>query len=344
VITINSIISALNPATQSFPEVTFGCAVAFMVLMMVTEWVSDALTTLCLGFKVEPLFVGMVVVGVLGALPELMFIYFMARDVGTAAAIGGIIGGGWMTVAVPLGIAAIQMPLASRERFVAWDLPLLTMGIITFIFVCLSGELNFGKGVTAAVFGALYLLLRYYFGKKSRYGLTTFGSSFMFGASTYGTFVRLVMGLIFMIGCSFYLGLAVSSIMERLALPSLAVGFTIMVPFVFPEVSFALSALKKGHSELILGQGLGKATVILIFGIAILGFIGSQPDPNVINFIFVAFVAMLLVIWLFAKTTARLNQFQGLVLVGLTLIALGILWAQGYGKLMWLGLPKSIGF
>jgi hypothetical protein len=53
------------------------------------------------------------------------------------------------------------------------------------------------------------------------------------------------------------LGLAVSSIKERLALPSLAVGFTIMVPFVFTEVSFALSALKKGHCVLILGQGLG---------------------------------------------------------------------------------------
>jgi Ca2+/Na+ antiporter len=330
----------LSPAAQSFPEMTFGCFLAFMVLLMVADWVSDAVTTLCLGLKWEPLFVGMVVVGVAGAIPELFLISSLAHQAGPEAALGALIGGSWLTLLVPLGVAALKMPLGYRTRSVSYELPLLVTALVGITYLCTSGELGIFQGLLALGAGIFYLGAQYHLGKESRYGLTAFGTTFTFGASVSDTFVRLVIGFCLMAGSSLYLGLAAHTLIERLGPAPLPMGFTIMLPFVFPEIAFALSAVQKGHSELIPGQGLNKATLILVFGTALLGLTGLSTSPNIINFIFVANILILVVAWTFLKFSSRLWKWQGWALLGLTLAAFLILWAQGYGYLSWLGLPR----
>lgn len=315
--------------------------VAFYLLIIGGEWINESLGTLALALKMEPLFVGLVFSALFGVLPITCLIAAFSWTGQNDAALGLVLGGGWFFITLPTALAALNSPLSVRPSWSRVDIPLGVVYLIIFTLFCVFG-LSWEKGVALAGMAAAFVGLKYINGKESRYGLGAFGRSFMFGSSIISVFLKLLCGgLVIAMGC-WYLLLLSKTLSGAEAVPAMALGFLAALPFCVPEIVFALAAAKKGQGELVLGRGLWMGILVLLIGGAIMGYRALQLDADLFSFIPVAFVMLMLILWGFLRFSDRLWRWQAWLLLIATIACTVTVWAQGYGYLYQLALPRNV--
>lgn len=321
-----------------------GLLIAYYIAIMGGEWVNDSLCTLGLAWKWEPLFVGLIVTTIVSAVPMLALVAILCLEKETVGALGVILGSGWGASVIPLALAGLSIPVSVRERWVTIDLPLFITYFIIFIFLATGGGFTTLKGYLLAALAVVYLIFRYNHGKVCRYGLSAFGRNFVFGASIISTIYRCAAGLILLAGGCFYIVQCGQAAVARWDFPPMALGFIAALPFCIQEIMFSFSAIKQGQGELILGRGLGLATLSLLAGGWIMSYYRMPISANDINFPFLAFIVGLFALWFFLRFSNRLWRWQAALLIVFSICCVAIMWAQGYGYFHFLSLPRVIKF
>lgn len=329
----------LDPAAIS-PYITLLLTImAFSFMIMGGEWLSDGISTAALALRYPPIFVGLVITSVLGVIPQVIFLATISAADLPHTALGGLLGGTLLAVFIPVTYAGLKNSIPKRPRWAKWDIPLLVTYLIIFTFLCLDGGLNQLEGIGLLTLGVGYLIFRYYYGVQRRYGMTTFGAEFVFGISPLNMTLKSLVGAFIILGCSIYLSVVFTHLVGHLGLPAFPLGMLSMIPFCFPEISFAMASIKRGHGELILGQGLCAATLLLLFGGGILALWELPIPAEMVNFPHLSLIGMLLILWVLLRTSRRLWKWQSTLLLLLTIACLVVTWAQSYGLCMNLSLP-----
>lgn len=334
----------LDPALVAPPTFTLWVILAYFLVIVGGEWVNDSLCTLGLALKVEPLFVGLIVTTLVGIVPMLALAAVFSATAHPQLVLGTLVGASWGTTLLPLALAGLLIPVGTGERWPRVDLPLFVTYFVAFIFFCLEPAWNPLKAPVIAGVAVLYLAFRYMHGKEARYGLAAFGRNFIFGASILSTLFKFFAGLSILASGCYLLYIFATGALVRWSLPALPVGFALALPLCITEIAFALSAVKKGQGELIMGRSMGLGTLIVLLGGAVMSGWKVEHDVNDINFIFMMFVVGLLALWLFVRSSHRLWKWQAGVLLIFTLACTVVLWLQGYGHLAKLRLPPTLGF
>lgn len=333
----------LDPIQLAAPTFFLWVVVAYFLTIMGGEWISDALCTLGLALKIEPLFVGIIVTTAVGVVPMIALVLIFCATAHAPLAYGTLLGASWGTSLLPLALAGLSIPVGVGERWVRVDLPLYIIYFTVFIYFCLEVGAYPLKGFVVLAAAVIYLIFRYLHGKEARYGLSTFGRNFIFGASVFGTLFRFLVGLCIMaVGC-FFLYILTMAAIARWHLPAMPLGFAAAFPLCFTEITFALSAVKKGQGELILGRGVGLSTLIVLAGAWVLNHYQLPDGAESFSPVFFILLIGLFVMWLFLRLSKRLWRWQAALLLTLTLLGLAVAWLQGYGYLAFLKLPKMLG-
>ncbi len=312
-----------------------GIAVVYWVILLGAEYLNEGVSTLLLAGKTEPLFVGLVATTVVSTLPFFLLAGFLAQGGFAQAALGVVLGGGFLPVVLPMAIAASIFSVALRKRWVNIDLPML-IGFWAMLFALEQlGARAPIKTPTLLVLGVVYLVFRYVHGKSSCYGPSAFGRGFSFGVSTESIIGKTLIGALALVGGCYYLGVCAQGALIRWQLPPFVLGATLTVPLCISEVTFALSAVREGKGEVILGRGLGMATLILTFGAGLFGWLAPEAKLPITDTLVVAGVGLLALLWMFLRLSGRFWEWQARLILALVAILLLTAWVQSCEAPQW---------
>lgn len=323
----------LNPLELAAPTFFLWVVAAYFLTIIGGEWISDALCTLGLALKIEPLFVGLTVTTAVGIVPMVALASLYSVTAQPDLALGTLVGAAWGTSLLPLILAGLSIPVGLGQRWPRVDLPLFVMYVGLWVLVCAEPGAHPWRGWALLMAAAAYLALRYFHGKEARYGLETFGRNFVFGASVVGTLFRLAVGLTLMAVGGFFLIKLTLAAGERWHLPAFPLGILAALPLCVAEVAFALSAIKKGQGELILGRGLGLGALVVLVGAWVLNRTRALEGAETLSLTIVGLGVALLGLWAFARAGHRLWRWQAVALLLFALLAFALAWVQGYGLL-----------
>jgi len=119
----------------------------------------DGASALSLNLGVEPLMIGVLVMGFGTSLPEFVVSVFASAVGNPGLALGNAYGSNIINIGIVLALAAILSPVTVRNNVVKRELPLLLAATALTAFFVLDGQLLRGE---ATIFVVLFLVLLFY--------------------------------------------------------------------------------------------------------------------------------------------------------------------------------------
>ncbi len=210
---------------------------------------------------VPPLLVGLTVVGIGTSLPEIVVAIIASLQDKAGLAIGNAIGSNITNIALVLGFCALLAPLTVHAALVRREMPVLLVVSLLAFALAWDGQHSVSDGVIlliglAAVLGGLAWMAQQQSGADP---LTAeiqadTGPDISPGAAL----AWLLLGMLLLPISSQILVWGASNIALELGVSDLVIGLTIVaVGTSLPELATALSALKKGEHDLVLGNVVG---------------------------------------------------------------------------------------
>lgn len=264
-------------------------------------------------FRVQPLLVGLVIIGLGTSSPELV-VSIRASIAGSGEiAVGNIVGSNISNVALILGIGALIWPVKVDKSLLKVELPVLIAASLLMTFLVLNGLLTRLNGVIliAGLIFYLFFTIRNHFApafakiETVHTGLRT--PWLLLG--TVGGLALLILGAELMIAGS--LGLA-----EIFQLSEAVIGLTVVaVGTSLPELATAVVASVRKEGELILGGLIGSNILNILFVLGVTASINpiELVDIDLIDLMLMTLLVVLL--WPIFRTGYSVNRLEGGFLV-----------------------------
>lgn len=257
-------------------------AVAVLVGLVVLVLAADAFVVgaegLALRLRWPPVVIGAVVVGFGTSLPELTTSVLAALAGEPDLALGNAAGSNVANLLLVLGIAALVRPLrtptsrrAGRDTLIA-----VAAGFLLLAFAA-DGAIRVGQGVllVAALLAGVAWQVRAGAGQR----LEVAPAETITARRSLG--VRLVVGLVGVIGGAQALVWGASMLATELGVPSIVIGSVLVaIGTSLPELATAVASARRGQPDLLLGNLLGSNAfnaLGVVGAAAVAGSLGGEP-------------------------------------------------------------------
>ncbi|MBV1851787.1 calcium/sodium antiporter [Catellatospora tritici] len=317
-----------------------------MILQLVLAAVGLALLTyaadhLVLGssrlatrLRINPVVVGVVVIGLGTSAPELLVSGLAAGRGDAGIALGNLVGSNILNLTLILGIAALLAPVMVASSVIRREVPLAVASVL--LFAVLAGwRLAPATALVLAVAGvaALWLLVRWARTGDQRLadevaefeqtgGPVTDRSSRL---PAWAEPVRTVLGLLGVLAGAQLLVANASAIAESLGVPQVVIGFTLVaLGTSLPELVTTVQGQRRGETDLVVGNLFGSNLFNSLAGGAVIGFATPEPARAALPLL-VAMLATTLLAWGLLARRRRLTRRDGLILLAAYLLTLPLL-------------------
>lgn len=241
-------------------------------------------------FNLPRVVLGALLIGIGTSLPEAVVSIMAALDGRGALAYGNLIGSNSANIGLVLGVAAIvsASPLVVDSGVLAREVPL-ALGASLLFAVFVLGGMTWPFGVLLLVTGVLVarILLAHRAGEPESPGdvelereVAQFSGDVHIGREL----VRALVGLGLTLGAAQAVLVGATAVADDLGITEELVGLAIVaVGTSLPELVTALTAVRRGEDELVLGNVLGSnlANSLLVGGVATLaGAAGTPVTPT----------------------------------------------------------------
>ena len=276
-----------------YPEISLWLAFLFLVggLYLVAKSANlfiDSASFVATTLGVNPLVVGMVVIGFGTSAPELCVSALSGFSGHSDVSLGNAYGSCSFNIALILGVAALIRPIAVKPSVCFVAVPVL---VLITVFSCLlvgcgNGFSRMDGLLELAVFFVLLPLYCWYDqrekggAKRRPDGETAKGT----GGCLWMSFLKLVIGLAGLVGSSHILVWGAVDIARAMGVSELLIGLTIVAAGTsLPELASAVVSARKGEHEFVLGNIIGSNLFNML---AVVGFAGSiSPFKNISPYI-----------------------------------------------------------
>ncbi|MBB5868075.1 cation:H+ antiporter [Allocatelliglobosispora scoriae] len=293
-------------------------AAGLVVLTFAADHLVIGSSRLATRMRVNPVVVGVIVIGLGTSAPEFLVSGVAAARGDTGIAIGNLIGSNILNLTLILGIAALIAPIAVASSVVRREVPL-AVGAVAVLGVLAWWGLN---PLTAAVLtvclaGALYLLVRWANNGRNAELETEVADVVEAGHRTPVEVLRAVAGLAGVLVGAQLLVTNASSIAEHYGVPQVVVGFTVVaLGTSLPELVTTIQAQRRGETDLVVGNLFGSNLFNSLAGGAVVGF---AAGPHATARASVALVSAMIFTgmlgWALLRRGLRLTRVEGLVLL-----------------------------
>jgi len=291
---------------------TFLTLVGLAMLCFGGNWLVSGGVAIAKKLRVSNMVIGMTVVAYGTSTPELAA--SIAASVGHGEiVVGNIVGSNIANIGMVVGFAAIIIPLVVNQTSIRREL-LIMLGVsILLIALSLDGNLSHYDGIVLLVSLGVFAIFSYKDAKKNRE--KDHESLKDTTSSVYLKAIGLILLGIVLLGVGAYLTVDNAVVLAKeLGLSETLIGLTVIaIGTSLPELITSIIAIRKGHSEIGIGNIIGSNiyNILMIMGVsASIGSILISPDVFVDYAVMIAFSASLLIV----LKTGVISRLMGIVL------------------------------
>lgn len=295
--------------------------VSLVILYFGAEWLVSGASSFAARLGVSPLIIGLTIVSVGTSAPELVVSIKAAMMGQSAISVGNVLGSNLFNVGLILGISAIIYPLAVKRQLLKFDVPVMFLTSVLFLFLFLDAKINFFEAFVFVFLFVAYMGYLFFNSFKNKDKKAVDEEAIKKYKHWTIDILLIALGLFGLIYGSNLLVDNAVIIAQKLGMSEALIGLTIVAAGTsMPELATSVVAAMKKRSDIAIGNVIGSNifNILLILGVAGLIYPIETPDINVIDNLFVVGIGALL--WVFMKIGTRIKRWQGAVFVGVYMV------------------------
>ena len=309
---------------------------AGLVVLLAGGWLLvKAAARLSLAFGISPLIVGATVVALGTSSPELSVSMAAALEGSGGLAVGNVLGSNITNILLVLGIAALIRPMDVHPSLIRWEMPALAVATVAVIVTGLTGTV--GHVVGAALFVGLIVFVGLSLLRHREREVPRGGDEFT-GARDPLSKTGIAREVIFLLAGIGALALGSEltvngsvGMAERVGLSEVAIGLTIIaIGTSLPEIVTTAVAAYHGEREIAVANVVGSNIFNLLGVLGLTAAVSTLPiSRELYTFEIPVLAAATAALFLVAWTNRRIVRAEGIALLALFVIVLGIVLARG---------------
>ena len=286
--------------------------IGLLMLCFGGNWLVNGGVGIAKKFRISNLVIGMTIVAYGTSTPELAASIAAAGD-HSAIILGNIIGSNIANVGMVIGVAAILVPLAIQKSVLRKEIPIMLGVSMLLVLLSIDGEISQYDGALLLV--GLGVFAFYTFRDALKQRIKTENTSENTSNNIYlKSFGLIAIGIVVLyIGAILTIDNAVI-IATEFGLSEKIIGLTVIaIGTSLPELITSIIAIRKGHSEIGIGNIIGSNiyNILMIMGVgAALGGVLITADVYVDYAIMIIFSLSLLI----GLKTKIINRTMGIIL------------------------------
>lgn len=295
----------------------------FVVLVIGADRFVAGAAAIARNFGVSPLIVGLTIVAMGTAAPEMIVAAIAAWNGNPGIAIGNALGSNITNVALVIGATAIVAPLTVHSRVIRRELPLLIVIMVAVGGLMLDVELGYIDGVMLALGMVLLVTWIVWLGLRTR-GDPVAGefAAEVAPMSTARAAFWFIAGLALLLGGARVLVWGAVNVATSLGVSDEVIGLSIVaVGTSLPELAASITSALRKEDDIAVGNVVGSNMFNLLGVMAMPGLIA--PGPFAAGLLWRDLpIALMLTLAFFAMATGyftgrggRINRVEGIVLV-----------------------------
>jgi cation:H+ antiporter len=298
---------------------SLGILVGLAVLTVAADQFVAGAARLAVVMRISPIVVGAVIIGFGTSAPELLVSGLAGLQGSIDLAIGNIVGSNVANLTLVLGVAALITPIAVRSPALKREAPL-SLGLTCLFAFAVQGGVSALEGVLLATTLAITLTVIVWTARRGDDDLAGEVEEYLHGRlpSRRRESVRTALGLLGTLGAAQLLVVSATTIAAELGLNEGFIGLTVVaIGTSLPELATAITAARKGETELIVGNLLGSNLFNsgAVGATAAFAGAGTVIDPTITTLGVGLMVGIAVVATLFMITGKRVVRWEGLVLL-----------------------------
>ena len=296
-------------------EVVLSAVLLLIGLVMLCfggNWLVSGGVTIAKKFRISNFIIGMTIVAYGTSTPELAASLAAAGDHG-AIILGNIVGSNIANVGMVIGVAAILVPLAVHKSVLRKEIPIMLGVSALLVLLSIDGEISQYDGILLLIGLGIFVVYTFRSALKQREKISNNSNSDK--TNVYLKSIGLIgIGIIVLyIGAILTVDHAVI-IATELGLSEKIIGLTVIaIGTSLPELITSIIAIRKGHSDIGIGNIIGSNiyNILMIMGVgATLGGVLITADVYVDYAIMIIFSLSLLI----GLKTKIINRTMGVIL------------------------------
>ena len=285
----------------------------FVFLIKGSDFFVDGASSIASILKIPTLIVGLTIVAFGTSAPEAAVSITSSLTGSNALAVSNVIGSNLFNILLIIGLCALLNELEIDQNVVSKDLPFLVIiTVILSAFIIIGWNINRIEGMIFLLIVVGYIAYLVYSAKKTKEAEIVEKPKLSLPKSIIYILVGIV-GIV--IGGDFVVDSA-SYIAITFGMSETLVGLTIVaIGTSLPELVTSLTALKKGETQLVIGNVIGSNIFNILFVLGSSSAISPITlNPNMlIDVLLMLFVTILC--YIFGKTQTKYDKKEGLILV-----------------------------
>ena len=286
--------------------------IGLVMLCFGGNWLVSGGVSIAKKFRISNLVIGMTIVAYGTSTPELAASIAAAGD-HSAIILGNIVGSNIANVGMVIGVAAILVPLAVQKSVLRKEIPIMLGVSALLVLLSIDGEISQYDGIILLIGLGLFAVYTFRSALKQREknaddSNSTKNNVYLKSIGLIGIGI-----LVLYIGAILTVDNAVV-IATELGLSEKIIGLTVIaIGTSLPELITSIIAIRKGHSDIGIGNIIGSNiyNILMIMGVgAALGGVLITADVYVDYAIMIIFSISLLI----GLKTKIINQTMGVIL------------------------------
>lgn len=318
-----------------------GRIVAGLVLLVLGgEFLVRGASALARRVGISSLVVGLTVVSAATSAPELAVTIGAVLSDEPGLAVGNVVGSNIVNVLLILGLSALVVPLAVKQRLVRFDLPLMVALSVGVLLVSLDGRISAVDGLVLFCVVVVHTVMTVVIGRRDAKipttpdpagGSPTADSAGEKEAAPADSFAKslllVLLGIALLVAGATLLVEGAVSIAATLGVSSLVVGLTVVaVGTSLPELATSIIAVRRGERDLAVGNVVGSNifNIGVVLGLpALISLEGIPVSAAAVAFDIPVMLAAAVALLPVAFTGFAIARWEGILFVGLYLAYTG---------------------
>jgi len=281
------------------------------------NWLINGSVAIAKKLNISHLIIGLTIVAFGTSTPELTVSLSATLSGYNDVTMGNVVGSNIANIGLILGLAAILSPIAVAKTTVRREIPIMILVTLLIIPISLDNKITQVEGVFMIAGAVLFTIFSYRQSKKENTHDTPLTTTNEKEISYKRSLLYIALGSLFLIVSSFLTVDNAVIIAENFGVPNLIIGITLLaVGTSLPELITTVMAIKKGHTDLSVGNIIGSNIFnILVVAGASATVVGITINPDIFRD-YVVMIAFSLLLIPIMKTGLSINKFEGSLLLG----------------------------
>ena len=267
---------------------------------------------------IRPVLIGLTVVAFGTSAPEFVVSLIAAAKQQMGISFGNIVGSNIANIGLILGMSALIRPLQVTKSVIRYELPILTVVTLLFLWFSFNGEFSRLEGLIFCLLALGFIGYTIYMGIRGNSELPDYTHEIPPEPPSFvKDSIKTVVGMGTLLAGSHFVVESGIGLMRAFGVSETIIGLTVIaVGTSLPELATSIVSALKGETEICVGNVIGSNifnTLFILGGVALFGSIAFERD--LIRIQLLILTTMTLLLFPILKSANEVNKWEGSLLL-----------------------------